>query len=168
MLNSISLYLAGLPSEHARLALRPLLEAIGDRISSQCVSSAGLSIKAAAGVLVKLGAAAVYATANGILVARAANTNMAALVGTVTINRFNVYSFFIDSAGTLTSVMGVSGATLAAVKFPDIPVGRAQLGFIVVNPTAGSFIGGTTALDAANTNVVYVNTIGPFDTTILI
>jgi hypothetical protein len=50
------------------------------------------------------------------------------------------------------------GATLAAVVMPVIPVTDAVIGYVRLNPTAANFVGGTTALDAANTNAIYVDT----------
>jgi len=151
-----------------RETLRVLFSAIVDRLSSQTLGNAGLVIKAGGGILAKTGATATSAVANGTLLSIAAATDMASLAGTTAQNTFNVYCFFIDAAGALTTLMGTAGATLALVKFPPIPVGKAMIGFITVNPTTAAFIGGTTALDAANTNVVYVNTQGAFDPTVLI
>lgn len=154
------------------LALRRLfvstlegLTLLKDRLNSQLLGSGGLVIKAGASAVVKAGAA-FYALANGVLVTKAINTDMAALSGTVVNATFNVYVFFIDSAGALTSAMGTSGASLATVVFPAIPANKAAIGFIIVNPTGtGDFVGGTTALDDATVvpNVVYINTPYAFD-----
>lgn len=171
MQGTIAQYLTGVASTTDREALRKILNAIGDRFATQSLSSAGLAIKGVGSAIVKTGASAYYGIANGILVTKAAATDMAALSGTVTNAKFNVFCFYIDSAGTLTSAMGTEGATLAAVKFPSLPVGKAQLGFIVVNPTGtGDFVGGTTALDDATVvpNVAYINTVGPFDPSIIL
>jgi hypothetical protein len=94
---------------------------------------------------------------------------MAALSGTVANAKFNVYVFFIDSAGTLTSRMGTAGATLATVKWPEFPENKACIGFVIINPTGtGDFVGGTTALDDATVvpGATYVNTPYPFDPTV--
>ena len=50
-------------------------------------------------------------------ISRPANTDMAPLSGTVTNGRFNVFCFFIDAAGGLTSAIGVESITLAGVRF---------------------------------------------------
>jgi len=171
MNDTITRFLQGIPSVTERAALQRILAALGDRLSSQSLSSAGLVIKAGSSAIVKTGSAAYYAVAQGKLVTKAGSTDMAALVGTVTNAKFNVYCFYVDSAGTLTSQIGTEGATLAAVVWPETPVGKAQLGFIVVNPTGtGNFVGGTTALDDATVvpNVVYVNTQGAFDPVVLV
>lgn len=170
MFDTIARYLAGVNDVRSRRNLQAILNPIGDRISTACLSSAGLVIKAGASALVK-GGSAFYASAQGILVTKAANTDMAALSGTVANAAFNVYAFFVDSGGTLTSAMGTAGATLAAVIFPPIPVGKALIGFVVINPTGtGDFVGGTTALDDATVvpNAAYVNTVGSFDPTVIL
>ena len=77
----------------------------------------------------------------------------------------------MDSAGTLTSAMGTEGATLAAVVMPPLPEKKACIGFVIINPTGtGNFVGGTTPLDDATVapGALYVNTIGPFDPTVLV
>lgn len=166
MQNTVTQQLAAVAAGKDREALRPVLNALADRLSSQSLSSAGFVIKAGGSAIVKTGAAAYYGIANGRLVTKAAATDMAALVGTVTNAKFNVFCFYIDSAGTLTTAMGTEGATLAAVKFPQTPEGKAMLGFVVINPTGtGNFVGGTTALDDATVapNAAYVNTQGAFD-----
>lgn len=168
MNDTITRYLTSIGDRSDRETLRAILNALGDRLSSQTLGNAGLVIFGAASALAKTGAAAVSAVAGGTLLSIAASTSMAALSGTTAQNLFNVYCFYIDAAGVLTSGMGSAGATLGAVKFPPQPVGKAMIGFITVNPTAAAFIGGTTALDAANTNVVYVNTQGAFDATVLV
>jgi hypothetical protein len=168
MIETITRFLNTINSSSDRRALQPVLSAIGDRLSSQTLGSAGLVIKTASSALAKTGGSATSAIAGGVLRSIASATDMAALSGTTAQNKFNVYCFYIDSAGTLTTLMGTEGAALANVVFPPTPVGKAMIGFITVNPTAAAFIGGTTALDAANTNVVYVNTQGAFDPTVLV
>jgi hypothetical protein len=170
MLDTVSRYLAnihdGLVRRHVTAIVRPL----ADRYSSQCLNSAGLVIKAGGGVLVK-GGSAFYAIANGTPVTKAVNTDMAALVGTVTAATFNVFAFDIDAAGTLTTSMGTAGATLAAVKFPPLTEKKARIGYLVINPTGtGDFVGGTTALDDATVvpNAAYINTPGCHDQTVIL
>lgn len=171
MLATISQYLAGVNDARSRKAIQDIVNPIADRVSTLCLSSAGLVIKAGASAIVKAGTV-FYASAQGVLVTKAANTDMAALSGTVTNAKFNVYAFFIDKAGTLTSAMGTEGTTLAAVIFPPLPQGKALIGFVVINPTGtGPFVGGTTALDDATVvpTAVYVNTNGcNLDPTVLL
>lgn len=153
-----------------REPLRRLIYPAYDRLSTQCLTSAGLAIKAGGSAIVKAGSA-FTACVNGIPVRVAANTDQAALSGTVTNAKFNVYCFFLDSAGTGTSAMGTEGATLAAVKWPPMPVNKALIGFVIINPTGtGNFVGGTTALDDATVvpGAIYVNVTGAFDPSVLI
>lgn len=166
MLSFISQLLQSVMDVTSRLALQKILNLFGDRLISQSLSSAGLVIKAGASPIVKLGASTYYGIANGVLVSKAGSTDMAALVGTVTNARFNVFCFLINSAGTLSTAMGAEAATLGAVAFPSIPQGSALIGFLIINPTGtGNFVGGTTALDDATVapNAAYVNTIGAFN-----
>lgn len=170
MIGTIRQWLAGIADSGSSYALQQVLNPIGDRVSTQSLSSAGLVIKAGGSALVKTGASACYASCKGKLVTKGAATDMAALAGTVTNAKFNVFAFFIDSAGTLTSAMGIEGATLLAVLFPPIPEGKAMLGFVIINPTGtGNFVGGTTALDDGTVipTAAYVNTVGAFDPTVL-
>lgn len=170
MLGTITQQLAGISDRGDADAIRQILEPIGDRLSTQTLSSAGLVIKAGTSALVKAGSITYYSV-KGKLLTTAANTDMAALSGTVTNAKFNVYCFYIDRAGTLASAMGVEGATLGAVALPPVPAGKAMIGFVIINPTGtGNFVGGTTALDDATVvpNAAYVNTIGAFDPTILL
>jgi hypothetical protein len=156
-----------IPDPRTRSAVQGVAETVYDRLSSQLLGSGGLVIKAGGSALVKAGSV-IYAVAGGVLVTKAANTDMAALSGTVTADKFNVYCFYIDSSGTLTSAMGTEGATLAAVTWPETPKNKAQIGFVVINPTGtGDFVGGTTALDDATVvpTAAYVNTVGAFDPT---
>ena len=147
-------------------ALRPILNALADRFSSQALSSAGLVIKTGGSALAKTGSAAWYGVANGVPVSIAGSTDMPALTGiNVSAGKYNVACFFIDSAGTVTALGGTEGATLAAVKFPESPVGKALVGFLIIT-YASAFTGGTTALDTATT--VYVNPIGAFDPNIIL
>ena len=146
-------------------ALRTLFRQLSIADSAYCLTSAGLVIKGVGNVLAKAGSA-FYAIAGGKLVTKTANTDMAALSGTVTNAKFNVFVYYIDSAGNLTSAMGTEGATLAAVVFPLTPEGKAAIGFTVINPTGtGNFVGGTTALDDATVvpNAAYINLTAPFN-----
>ena len=81
---------------------------------------------------------------------------------TITAAKYNVYCFFIDSASVVTVAQGPEGATLAAVKFPPFPVGKALVGYLVIT-YASTFTGNSTALDTATT--VYVSPVGAFDPT---
>ena len=165
MQETISQRLNGLAGETQRASLIPILKALGDRFSSQATSTAGLVITAGGGTTAKIGAVAFNGVANGVPVTIAAGTAMPALVGTVTASSFNVFCFFVDSASVVTVVRGTEGTTLAKVKFPNFPEGKALVGYLIVT-NGSTFTGGTTALDAATT--VYVSPTGCFDPTILL
>lgn len=156
----------GIANQTEQYNLRRLFAPLFERQINNMISTAGLAIKTGGSAVVKSGAAAAYGVANGVLQKIAAATDMAALSGTVTNAAFNVYCFFIDSGGTLTSAMGTEGATLAAVKFPQFPNAAALIGFVIINPTGtGNFVGGTTALDDGTVapNAVYQNSVAGFD-----
>ena len=171
MIGTLVNWLAAFGDTNQRQALWRTLRPVFAAQSCIMLQSAGLVIKAGASAVVK-GGAAFYAYVNGTYVTKAINTDMAALVGTVTNAKFNVYAFFIDAAGTLTSAMGTEAAAIGGIKFPAIPENKCLIGFILVNPTGtGNFVGGTTALDDATVvpNVVYFNAtnFNGFDPTML-
>lgn len=133
---------------------------------SRMLSTAGLVIHGSASALAKSGGADAYYVASGALRKLASATDMAALSGSITHAKFNVYVFFVDSGGVLSSAMGTEGASLATIAWPDFPSGKTCIGFVIVNPTGtGPFVGGTTALDDATVapNAVYVSLLGAFD-----
>lgn len=165
MQDTVQNYLDGVQSETTRRAVRVPMKAIADRLSCQATSSAGLVITATSGKKVpKVGSVAFAGVVQGVPVAIAAGTDMPALSGSITAGYYNVFCFFIDRASTVTSAMGIEGATLAAVKFPPFPEGKALVGYIVVT-YASAFTGNTTALDTATT--VYVSPVGAFDPGVL-
>lgn len=138
-------------------------------LADTLLSTGGLAIKAGGSAIVKAGTLC-KAIVNGTLLSIAANTDWAALSGTVTNAKFNVFVFCITADGTKTTLMGTEGATLGAVVLPTIPADTAVVGFVIINPTGtGNFVGGTTALDDATVvpNAVYVNTPFPFQPQIL-
>lgn len=147
------------PAGMAEQAGKRLHEGLNTTVT-QSLTTGGLAIKAGGGVLAKI-VTAVYALVNSKLVLKAAATDMAALSGTVSNAAFNVFVFYMEQDGTLSTVMGTEGASLLAVAFPAAPIDKACIGFTVINPTGtGDFVGGTTALDDATVvpNAVYVNT----------
>ena len=171
MKDTLTRFAQGIVDGSSRVAILNILSAIFDRATSKQLNAAGLVINTGGSPLVKTGATACHAIAGGILRSIAASTNMAALSGSVTNARFNVYLYMIDSAGTLTTVLGTEATTLAGVLFPDVPQGRAVIGFTIINPTGtGPFVGGTTAIDDATVvpNAVHVSLIGAFDPSIKI
>lgn len=168
MQGTVVQFLQGVSDPISRNALTPILGEVADSLSSQALSSAGLVINAATSPLVKTGAAATIAIAQGVLRSVAAGTALPALAGPIIAqNSFNIALFYVDRNGTLYTYMGNAATTLAGVGWPPANLGKALLGFVIINPTAGTFTPGTTALDAAGVNTTYVNTIGGMDATIL-
>lgn len=172
MIGNVTQLLAAVPGPLTRETLRKIFNVMADRFSCGCISAAGpgLIIKAGASALVKTGASDTYYIVKGVLVKVAASTDMAALSGTVTNALFNVFCYFLDSAGTKTTLMGREGATLALVKFPPFPENKALIGFTIINPTGtGDFVGGTTAIDDGTVvpTAVHVSCGDSFDPTIL-
>lgn len=163
MLNTVAQQLSALAANGDRNALRPVLNALADRMSSQALTSAGLVISATT-TLAKTGAAIFYAVADGKHVSIAAGTDMPALTGlNITAGKFNVAVFYIDSAGTVTVGFGTEGATAAAVKFPQTPEKKAIVGYLMIT-YASAFTGGTTVLSTATT--LYISPVGAFDPSI--
>lgn len=168
MLNTVKQYLNTVGAMNDKLALIPVLFALADRYSSQATSTAGLVIFGAASALAKTGAAAFAGVANGVPVAIAASTTLPALTGinTSAAGRFVIAAFFIDAASVVTVLGGSEAATLATATFPQSPVGKAMVGYLVITNGGGAFTGGTTALDTATT--VFVSPVGAFDATLLL
>jgi hypothetical protein len=131
--------------------------------TNMLLNTGGLAIKAGSSALAKT-VNTVYFMIDGQVYSKAA-ADMAALSGTVTNAKFNVFVFSVNSAGTLATQMGTEAATLGGVTFPTIADGNIPIGFVIVNPTGtGNFVGGTTALDDGTVvpNAAYVNTVQMF------
>lgn len=171
MLAKIINYLQRVSDGGDRKALADVFQNVSSRSSNQTVTTAGLVIKAGASALAKTGAADCHSVVSGRLVRTAASTDMPALTGLTVANAtFNVAVFFVDAAGAFSVAFGTPATLIGGVTFPDFPLAKAMLGFLIINPTGtGSFVGGTTALDDATVapNVVYVSHNGAFDPTLL-
>ena len=166
MNDTLTRWLSEVGSSKDRAHLREILKPIVDRLSCQSHSSAGLEITAGGGTTAQIGSGSTWhGVVKGISLTKAAGTDMPALSGSITAASFNIFCFFIDSAGTVTSAMGTEGTTRALVTFPPIPEGKAMIGYLVVT-YASAFVGGTTALDTATT--LYVNVLGAFDPSVLV
>lgn len=166
MLDTMTRHLSAISDLLVRNAIRHAIEATLDRMSSQPLTTAGLLVSGTgSGVTAKIGSSDFYASVAGALVKVAASTDMPALVGTITATKYNVFCFFVDGSGTLTSAMGVEGAAIGSVKFPNFPKNNTLIGFILVT-YASTFTGGTTPLATATT--LYFSPIGAFDPTVLI
>jgi hypothetical protein len=169
MRNTIAQSLSIVGSGNDKKALQDILQHVGGALSTCALSTAGLAISATT-TKVKTGAAVFYAMVRGRLLSIAAATDMPVLVGTVTNAKFNVFAFYVNGSGTVSSAMGTEGSALGSVIFPDLPLDQALIGFVIVNPTGtGNFVGGTTALSDGTVvpNAVYVSPIGACNPTIL-
>lgn len=160
MLDNVTQKLSGYSSETDASAIRPLFEALADRLSSQTTASGALATAS----LTPVTSAALQGFANGVPFTIASGVSMPALSGTIPAGYYGIFAFFSDGT-TVTSALGTPGATLAQAKFPTIPKKNAVLGYIIVT-SASPFVGGTTTL--ASATVVYVNTLGAFDPTVLL
>lgn len=136
------------------------------RLTSQILTAAGIVIFGASSALAKTGAAITNYIVSGVPRQIPASTALPALSGTTATTLFNVYAWFVDGSGNLTSAMGTASATLAGVIFPVAPVGSACVGFVQIHPTGtGAFVGGTTNLDDVTVvpNAVFISPTGPFN-----
>lgn len=133
------------------------------RLNSVVLSKAGLVIKAGSSAVVKAGVA-FAAVVGGTIVRKAANTDMAALVGTLATANSAAWAFYINEAGTLSASAKTANAAshaAAIALLPATPLDVALIGFIVVdNATGSNFVGGTTALDTASLTVTYYDSSG--------
>ena len=132
---------------------------------TRILNTGGLVIKAGGSALAKT-VNTVKFLINGNLGSKAA-ADCAALSGTVTNAKFNVFCFFVSADGTMSSAMGTEGATLADVVFPTYDQSsKAMIGFVIINPTGtGNFVGGTTPLDDGTVvpNAAYVDVPNTFN-----
>ena len=119
-----------------------------------------LAIKAG-GSVTAMSTGAFSAMAAGVIQSKAANTDMAAISGTVADTKSALWAFYIDSAGTLSASTKTADAASAAAALllkPAIPANKVELGYIIVtNASAAPFVAATTALDATGVTTTYVN-----------
>lgn len=165
-LNSLTKWLQAITNYPAQWVLRKLILPLYDRQTSAFLdppAGPGNVIFGAASPVAKTGAAIITYIANGVLNKIPAGTSWPALTGTVLQNNFGGWAFFADSGGNLSTLPMNQAATLAGLTFPQFPMGKAFMGFVTVNPTTAPFVGGTTALDAANTNVTFVQATEAID-----
>jgi hypothetical protein len=140
-----------------------LFDKLQRALTNYVLNTGALAIHGSSSALAKT-VNTVYVLIDGQPISKAA-ADMAALSGTVTNAKYNVFVFTVDAAGTLKSYMGTEASTLAALIFPTITDGEAVIGFVIVHPTGtGDFVGGTTNLDDGTVvpNAVYMNTPFPF------
>lgn len=127
---------------------------------NRLLSSATLVIKAGGGTVPKA-STAFAAIAAGVVQVKAADTDMSVIAGTLATAKAALWAFYIDSAGTITTSTKTADAANAAAALklkPAVPANKVEIGYIIVaNATGSNFVGGTTALDAANVTTTYVS-----------
>jgi len=133
------------------------------REKSFTLSDAGLTI--ASGKKTATAAKDFTYIANGTVGYKALG-DMSALVGTIADGKSAGWSFYIDSAGTITTSAKTADADNAAAAYALVnaiaqPAGKALIGHLVVSTTGATFIGGTTDLDAGTATDIYMSIIGP-------
>lgn len=161
---TIRQFLEAIPDEVQRNAVLAPILAMGSRMGTQATKSAGLEINTGGGYVPQIGSSSTYCgVVQGHPVTIAAGTDMPAFTTKITAGSYNVVCFFIDAASTVTAKAGIEGTTLAKVKFPNFPIDKALVGYIIIY-YASAFTGGSTALDTATT--VYVSPVGAFDPSI--
>jgi hypothetical protein len=143
--------------------LQRVLQDVYNRFRSVALTTAGLVINGAANPAARTGASITYFSVEGKPLSVAANTVLPAFTGTVANALFCPYVFTIDKSGTTYIQQGTAGATLAASRFPEIAADRAIVGVVIINPTVGTFTGGTSALDSTAANAVYISPVGAWD-----
>lgn len=158
---NISASLAAIGSRIDSTELSSVLLPMAQRQRNVALVSAGLTIKLGGSPLVKNGAA-FYGIAEGTLITIAANTDMPALTGiNVTNGNKRVVMFVANRAGTVTAVAGKEGGTaLGTVTFPRLEPESVIIGGIILAPSTGNFVGGTSALDGTLANTVYFSPVG--------
>ena len=130
MFDTISRYLHGIPDNRSRLALRTMLGAIGDRLSSQAFNSGALAIKAG-GSAVPKSVSTVYYVAGGQHASLAAGDLTLSTANNISAGKYNVICFFVDVAGTVTPTNGKEASTAAGVIFPQPLAGQACIGYLM-------------------------------------
>ena len=107
---------------------------------------------------------AIQAIVNGTFVYLPAGTAMSALPAqTVTQNKFGLFAFYIDAAGTITTSTAVINADTAAAAYallPALPANKVQIGFIIVTDSNSAFVSATDALNASGVTTIYVDNVG--------
>lgn len=117
-----------------------------------------LTIKADASPTAK-SSAGFSALVAGSVQAKAGDTDMTALAGTLAAGKSCLFIFYMSVAGALTTVKTADADTAeaAVLLLPDAPANLVRLGYALVsNGTEANFVGGTTALDAADIDATFV------------
>lgn len=134
---------------------------------NRAFNAAGLAIKAWSSALAKTVNTLNYQI-DSVLYSKAAS-DLAALTGYDVADGYTkVLSVFLDTSGTFTYLSSAAIANTATINVrndivvePDQKT-KALIGFIKIKNASGStFTGGTTALDASNVTVTYIDIYYP-------
>ena len=157
--------LMNVSSANEKKALADLFKYDARAENTTALTSANLVINGAGNAACKVGGTDFYCIVRGIVVKISAGTVMPALTGiNFTTGQFVIVCFFVDASGNVTVSGGKPGANLASMQWPDFPLGKACIGFLIIT-YAGTFTGGTTPLDTATT--VYFSNPNAFDPTFI-
>lgn len=160
--------------EHKNFGLVQLFKSL---YSTQCLGSAVLAINAGSAATWKMtNSVALPYLINDVMYRKAAATAQAVptqITWSAVASTYNAGAFLIglDNAGNVstyptnvTATTTSQAAAVAGIVWPAVPEGVAVIGAIVISTSAANtaFTGATTALDAANITVDYINIQGPF------
>jgi len=118
-------------------------------------TAAGLTIGGTS-TKIKIAVALKYCV-NGLMYSKAITDNITITAGAEQpISTFCKYLVSIVAGGTVTVTKGNDAATAVLALLPDLPADSAPVGYFqVATSGAGTFIAGTTALDAAQVTDTY-------------
>jgi hypothetical protein len=166
MQNTVAQQLAAMASVGDEAALRPILNAIADRLASQAFNAGTLAIATTTQHVKTTGTVKLVAGGRHVALAAADPIYSLVAANSVAINKFNVLCLYCNSAGVVTAKMGEEAGSLAAVKYPTPPEGKAMFGIVTISAGANVFTGGTTALTGGTVTVTYTDVIGACDPSI--
>lgn len=166
--------IAQFPPEHKNFGLVQLFKSL---FSTQSLGNAALAINAGSAATWKMAnASPLLYVVNDVTYRKTAATAQAVpsqISWTGVASTYNAGAFLIglDAAGNVntyptnvTSTTASQAAAVSAIVWPAVPEGVAVIGAIVISTSAANttFTAATTALDAANITVDYINVQGPF------
>lgn len=146
------------PDNGAGLLLFNMLGGVYSKMSSFLFNSGALAIGTTT-TKINLAAAITYMI-NGTLLQKAITNDIVdPTVVTTAAGYFNCFYIYGLRDGTFATINGTEGATLAAMKLPQIPENACVIGLVIVTKSDGAFTDGT-AFGAANVTTTYINTNG--------
>ncbi len=168
MQNTVAQQLAAMASSGDENALRPILNAIADRLSSQAFNAGTLAIATVTQNVKTTGTVKAVAGGHHVALAAADPIYTLTAANSVAINKFNVLCLYVNAAGVVSAKMGSEAASLGAVVYPTPDAGKALFGIVTISAGANVFTGATTALTGGTVTVTYTDVIGAVDPSILL